>query len=273
MNQPIPRRPRNTGVQDQEELLRYMNREGLPLLKQIHSAVNFSTRAITANYEARPEDGLLLVDATDGDVTITLPHPLQSIRRHAIVKVDDSAGAVTIRCDFCDVNDGTVVLNSKYAAADVQSDGTRYVATLSMFSLAAAPQEVTGIGSAAAASMAAALETLGLIQNHGYFLDAVQPYTSLTGASNTTALAHAGKLFGVSHSSATNLTIPPASSVAYPLGTIMNVYQEGAGALSFVAGSGVTLRCSRTLTCRAQYSAVSCMNVATDVWLLAGDLV
>ena len=47
-------------------------------------------------------------------------------------------------------------------------------------------------------------------------------------------------------------TIPPNGSVAYPVGTTLNFAQDGAGAFTLAAGSGVTFKYSalRTLTSR-----------------------
>jgi len=91
-------------------------------------------------------------------------------------------------------------------------------------------------------------------------------------AAYTFVLADRGKLVTVSNGSAVNCTVPPNSSVAYAVGTSIMVAQTGAGQVTMVAGSGVTLRSSPGLKLRAQYSSCTCTKIATDEWLLTGDL-
>lgn len=96
--------------------------------------------------------------------------------------------------------------------------------------------------------------------------------TGLTGAANTLALIHANTLVSVSHGSATALTVPPNSSVAFKIGDQMAIVQEGAGALTIVEGGGVTIRCRHSLAFAGQYAVASLIKRETDTWLLAGDL-
>ena len=91
-------------------------------------------------------------------------------------------------------------------------------------------------------------------------------------AAYTFVLADRGKLVTVSNGSAVDCTVPPNSSVAFAVGTSIMVAQTGAGQVTMVAGSGVTLRSSPGLKLRAQYSSVTCTKIATDEWLLTGDL-
>lgn len=93
-----------------------------------------------------------------------------------------------------------------------------------------------------------------------------------TGTTYTTVLADQCKLVTLTNASAITLTIPPNSSVAYPVGTKIDLAQLGAGQVTVAAGSGVTVNSTPTLKLRAQYSAASCIKTATDTWLLVGDL-
>ena len=94
-----------------------------------------------------------------------------------------------------------------------------------------------------------------------------------TGTTYTLALTDANKLVEVNNGSAINLTIPPNSGVAFPIGTQVVIAQQGAGQITLVAGSGVTLR-SRggMLKLNAQYSVATCIKRGTDEWYIAGDL-
>jgi hypothetical protein len=91
-------------------------------------------------------------------------------------------------------------------------------------------------------------------------------------ASYTLVLGDAGKTVEMNVASANNLTVPPNSSVAFPVGTVVEVCQVGAGQTTVVAGSGVTIRTPETLVLTGQWSTVSLRKRGTDEWVLAGDV-
>jgi hypothetical protein len=93
-----------------------------------------------------------------------------------------------------------------------------------------------------------------------------------TGFTYTAVIGDASKLITFTNSIAQVLTIPPNSSVAFPVGTKLDMAQLGAGQLNVTPGSGVTVHSTPTLKLRAQYSAATCIKLATDTWLLVGDL-
>jgi hypothetical protein len=74
-------------------------------------------------------------------------------------------------------------------------------------------------------------------------------------------------------SSANDLTVPPASSVAFATGTSITVIQRGTGKTRILAGAGVTLLATPGVYLRARYS--SCTLVKTEnanEWFVIGDL-
>ena len=92
-------------------------------------------------------------------------------------------------------------------------------------------------------------------------------------ASYTLVLADAGKAVEITASGATNVTIPNNSSIAFPVGTVIEVAQLGAGAVTLVAASGVTLQAADGfLRTRVQYSVASLRKRTTNTWLVVGDL-
>jgi hypothetical protein len=91
-------------------------------------------------------------------------------------------------------------------------------------------------------------------------------------ASYTLVLADGGKWVRMSVASANDLTVPPNSSVAFPVGTEVHIENAGAGQTTVVAGSGVTVRTPETLKLAAQYAVATLKQVATDEWVLAGYL-
>jgi hypothetical protein len=97
-----------------------------------------------------------------------------------------------------------------------------------------------------------------------------------TGTTYTTVLDDNGKLVTLSNASAITLTIPPNSSVAYPVGAQLNLAQLGAGQVTFAGGSGVTIVSTGATASapklRAQYSTATAVQTSTDNWLVMGDI-
>lgn len=94
-----------------------------------------------------------------------------------------------------------------------------------------------------------------------------------TGTSYTLVLSDAGKVVECNNASAIALTIPPVSSVAWPVGTVIEVWQQGAGVVTLTPGSGVTLLSDGSKTKTAgQYATVGLRMRSADTWILSGDL-
>jgi hypothetical protein len=97
-----------------------------------------------------------------------------------------------------------------------------------------------------------------------------------TGTSYTTVLADNGKLTTLTNASAIAVTIPPNSSVAYPVGAQINIAQLGAGQVTVSGGAGVTVvstgATAASPKARAQYSTLTAVQTATDNWLVMGDI-
>lgn len=102
------------------------------------------------------------------------------------------------------------------------------------------------------------------------------PLVTATTQSGTTyilALADAGTAVEFTSASTVTVTVPPNSSIAFPVGTVIELAQFGAGVLTVAAGSGVTIRSANNLlSARTQYSTLSLRKRATNEWVLAGDL-
>jgi len=96
---------------------------------------------------------------------------------------------------------------------------------------------------------------------------------SETGTTYTLALTDAGKGIEAANASAITITVPPNSSVAFPVGTVITVAQADAGQVTISPGSGVTLKSvAATPQTRAQEAVLSLWKVATDTWRVFGDL-
>ena len=97
-----------------------------------------------------------------------------------------------------------------------------------------------------------------------------------TGTTFTPALADAGKIITTSNGSSIAVTIPPNSSVAYPIGSSLTIISIGAGLTTIGQGSGVTIASvGATATApvlRAQHSSATAIKIATDTWQVVGDI-
>ena len=98
-------------------------------------------------------------------------------------------------------------------------------------------------------------------------------------ATYTVVLADADqKLITMSVAGANDFQIPTNANVAFPVGTVINVIQIGAGQTTIKAVTSGTTTISSTGASaiapklRAQFSAASCIKVATDTWYVVGDI-
>ena len=86
----------------------------------------------------------------------------------------------------------------------------------------------------------------------------------------TLVLSDAGKVIEMNAATAKAITVPTNASVAYGTGTVIEVYQMGAGALTIQGDTGVTVRNAGVLV--GQYSTASLRKRATNEWVLSGEL-
>jgi len=91
-------------------------------------------------------------------------------------------------------------------------------------------------------------------------------------ASYTLVLSDAGRSIDMTSASATTITVPPSSSVAWATGTVVEGAQLGTGTVTLTAGAGVTIRSASTLVTRTQYSTWGLRYLGSNVWLVSGDL-
>jgi archaellum component FlaC len=76
----------------------------------------------------------------------------------------------------------------------------------------------------------------------------------------------------ISNASATTLTIPTNSTVAYPIGTTIDIIQTGAGQVTIANAVGVTLNATPGTKLRTQWSSATLLKRDTNTWLAYGDL-
>lgn len=92
-------------------------------------------------------------------------------------------------------------------------------------------------------------------------------------ASYTLALTDAARVVEMNVATANNLTVPPNSTVAFPIGTQIVVLQTGAGQTTIVAGSGVTVNSADAkLKLAKQWAAATLVKRGTNSWVAIGNL-
>ena len=94
-----------------------------------------------------------------------------------------------------------------------------------------------------------------------------------TGTTYSVVLSDDGKLITCDNAASIALTIVPNSTAAFGIGTQINIMQLGAGTVTITAGAGVTLRSDGSkLKTNAQYAVATCAKIATDTWVVVGNL-
>ena len=96
---------------------------------------------------------------------------------------------------------------------------------------------------------------------------------SQTGTAYTLVLTDANKEIILTNTSAITLTVPPNSSVAFPIGTVIILHQGDSGTVTVSPGTGVTINsASGKLSLYEKYSGAALIKQDTDVWQLMGDI-
>jgi hypothetical protein len=103
-------------------------------------------------------------------------------------------------------------------------------------------------------------------------------FTADSGSSYTAVLTDNGKVVTMDNGSGNTFRLPTNASVAFPIGTQINVLQIGAGQTTINAVTSGTTTIQSTGAApaapklRARYSAATCIKAATDLWYVFGDL-
>jgi hypothetical protein len=109
----------------------------------------------------------------------------------------------------------------------------------------------------------------------------VPSVTTIQGAANSNAktasytlssLAERDNLIEMNSSSAMTLTIPLNSTVAYPVGTSLDILQTNTGQVTIAGTAGVTVNATPGLKLRTQWSSATLFKRGTDTWIVYGDL-
>jgi uncharacterized protein YqgV (UPF0045/DUF77 family) len=140
----------------------------------------------------------------------------------------------------------------------------------------------TRISALAAATALTGTEVAPVVQGGGDVkatIDQIRAYcqgssvSTQAGSAYTAVLADANTYIRFTNAGAVVFTIPANSAVAYPIGTVIEVEQAGAGGLTVAGAGGVSLLSRGSdFTLAGQNAVAAVRKVGTDTWVLAGDL-
>ena len=104
----------------------------------------------------------------------------------------------------------------------------------------------------------------------------VEAVNAQTGTTYTFVLSDRDDLVTASNTSSQTYTIPLNSSVAYPVGTLINLIQINTGQVTVVGAGGVTLNSTGATSAqpktRVRYSVITLIKAGTDTWYATGDI-
>lgn len=98
------------------------------------------------------------------------------------------------------------------------------------------------------------------------------PVNVQTGTAYTLVLADSFRMVCMDNTATNTLTVPPNSAVAFPVGTRIDIGQDGTGQTTIAAGAGVTIRTPETLKMRKQWSKATLIKRAINTWDIEGNL-
>lgn len=238
------------------------------------------------------EDSVLLVDSTDGDTTKRLLWSKMKVALKAYL--DDLfepllSGAVLLEdyppntglFPFVSNGETQVVewqvmvnalqelfaaLSHTHAAGDITSGTLGLARGGTGAATAAAARTNLGAGAASGLATLDANTKVAAAQASAQIISKT--------ASATLALAEAGCFIYFNNGTAAcTLTVPANSSVAFPVGTEIEVLRGGTGTITIAAASGVTIySMDSAKKIDSQFGVVCLKKVGEDKWVLAGCL-
>ncbi len=224
-----------------------------------------------ANYAGSTSGSTKLQASATASGTITLPAVTGTVVTTGDTGTVTSAMIADATIVNADINASAAIALSKLA--------TSTAGNIIVFNSSGVPTSVATSGDVVINDAGATSISAGVIVNADISASAAIDLTKLAdvstnaqNASYTIVASDKMKIVEMNVASANNLTVPPNSSVAYTVGTQINILQTGAGQTTVVAGSGVTVNATPGLKLRAQYSYATLIKRAENTWVLVGDL-
>ena len=235
------------------------------------SSITLPTVSSGANYAGSTSGSTKLEASAIASGTITLPAVTGTV-----VTTGDT-GTVTSTM----LVDGTIVdadINASAAIA-LSKLATSTAGNIIVYNSSGVPTSVTETGDVTISDTGVTAIATGVIVNADVSTTAAIDLgkladisTNAQTASYTLVLADKNKLVEMSVASGNTLTVPPNSSVAFPVGAQIRVLQTNTGQCTITAGAGVTINGTPGLKLRTQWASATLIKRATDTWVAVGDL-
>jgi hypothetical protein len=201
------------------------------------------------------------------------------------IDADNNPSGELANGDFCFVTSGTTnaakgfivsttgaitlgttgITYSQFNASEAVIAGTNITKTGATIAVADAPTFSGAITASSGVTFSDGTQTKeGVISR--------TPIVQKTASYTLSALTERDSLVEISSASGVTLTVPTNATVAYPVGTSIDILQTGAGQITVAGASGVTVNATPGLKLRTQWSGATLFKRATDTWVLYGDL-
>ncbi len=154
------------------------------------------------------------------------------------------------------------------AKSEAIADATSQVNAL----LTGAPEALNTLDELAAALGDDANFAASVTTNLGLKVDSLTPISQKTASYTLSSLTERDDLIEMGSASALTLTIPTNATVAYPVGTSLDILQTGAGQVTIAGAAGVTVNATPGLKLRTQWSSATLFKRAENTWVVFGDL-
>ena len=220
----------------------------------------------TAMFTSESVSGSALVDGTVGLAKIFNEPAGQIIvfNGSGVATAVDQTGDVTINTSGVTAISSGVIVNADVSAS----------AAIAATKISGTAVTLTDSGTVTSAMLADSTIVDGDISStaniaQGKIADIL---TNAQTASYTLVLADKNKIIEMNVATANDLTVPANSTVAFPIGTQIQILQTNAGKTRIVASGGVTVNATPGLYMRAQWSGATLLKRATDTWVVTGDL-
>lgn len=260
-----------------------------------------ATLTATSNGAFPQIDGITLSSTTPGQNGVLVKNQTNSAQngRYNLTQVGNgSTPWVLTRCGLCDQADeipGAYIfvkrgtLNAGSGWTLIVSDPTTFVVgtdSISAFQFSGAGTITAGTNVSVNGSQVSVINNptfSGLVTASSgiAFSDGTQTkqgvpsissFVSKTASYTLDDLTLRDNIIEVDSVSATTVTIPPDSSLNFPVGASLDVIQINTGEVTIAAGAGVTVNATPGLKLRTRWSSCTLLKRSSNSWIVYGDL-